>query len=160
MTNEKEDTLINLDDMNYAIYKLGNWKTEYKINLIGLSNEIPLTENTKDHVIFSMNQIRNSEFDFNGTPVNGFIALAYGTNPNIQKMPVNELIDLEKQEFDNIMDELNDLEFLKNPIKLDDDEYLIYKLEEECHIRKAIPANEFTLAYHNAEIEKLKKQID
>ena len=34
-----EDKVINLDDINYAVYKIGEWKNHYEINQIGLSKE-------------------------------------------------------------------------------------------------------------------------
>ncbi|MDO5809589.1 MAG: hypothetical protein Q4Q37_00725 [Methanobrevibacter sp.] len=51
MTDEK---IINLDDINYAVYKIGDWKNHYEINQIGLSHEIPVTKNTITHIKFSM----------------------------------------------------------------------------------------------------------
>ena len=40
------EEIIRIDDINYAIYKIGEWKNDYEINQIGLSKEIPVTKNT------------------------------------------------------------------------------------------------------------------
>jgi hypothetical protein len=156
------EKIIKLDDINYAIYKIGNWKNKYKINQIGLSNEIPLTKTTYEHVISSMNEIRNSEFEINGNKVNGFIAIGYSTSKNIQEMPMDKLIELEKEEFENIKNELDNLEFLdpKGAIDLDNEDYLIYKLEKECHVTKSKPANQFTLDYHINEIKRIEDSLN
>ena len=45
---------IKCKDRNYAIYKIGNWKNDYKINVIGTSTEIPITSPTKHHVELNM----------------------------------------------------------------------------------------------------------
>ena len=58
-----EDNKIDVNDINYAIYRLGNWKNDYEINQIGLSKEIPVTEPTITHIKFSMDEIRKSQFD-------------------------------------------------------------------------------------------------
>ena len=64
---------IDVDDINYAIYKLGNWKNNYEINQIGLSKEIPLTKPTITHIKFSMEEIRKSQFEISDKTVNGFV---------------------------------------------------------------------------------------
>ena len=46
--------IINFDNINYAIYKVGTWKNHYEINQIGLSREIPVTNATLHHVKLSM----------------------------------------------------------------------------------------------------------
>ena len=56
------EEMINVNDVNYAIYKIGDWKNNYEINQIGLSNEIPITKNTVHHIKLSMEEIRKSEF--------------------------------------------------------------------------------------------------
>ena len=123
---------ISLDDMNYAIYTVGNWKNSYKINQIGISHEVPATELTLEHVKFSMEEIRNSEFDLDNEKVNGFIALAYTFNPEIQKMDVKDIIKLEQEEFELISEELEALEVLsEGEIPLENEDYLVYKLEKE-----------------------------
>ena len=69
-----DEEIINLDDINYAVYKIGEWKNHYEINQIGLSREIPVTKNTIDHIKFSMDEIRNSQFSLSDKTVNGFVA--------------------------------------------------------------------------------------
>ena len=59
----KKNKKINVDDINYAIYKIGEWQNNYEINQIGLSREIPVTKNTLTHVKMSMDEIRKSEFN-------------------------------------------------------------------------------------------------
>ena len=58
-----DDEIINIDDMNYAVYKIGSWKNNYEINQIGISREIPVTKHTLTHVKLSMDEIRSSEFE-------------------------------------------------------------------------------------------------
>ena len=43
-----DEEIINLDDINYAVYKIGEWKNHYEINQIGLSRESdrPIQRNT------------------------------------------------------------------------------------------------------------------
>ena len=145
-----DDNKINVNDINYAVYKLGNWKNEYEINQIGLSKEIPVTKPTITHIKFSMDEIRNSQFDISNKTVNGFVAIAFQLNPKIQEMELEDVIELEQKEFDNIIDELDNLELLdeNSTIDLDDENYLIYKLEKECHVTTSIPANEHTKKYY------------
>ena len=57
------DDKISVNDINYAIYKIGNWKNKYEINQIGLSSEIPVTKPTINHIKLSMDEIRKSEFN-------------------------------------------------------------------------------------------------
>ena len=159
MANEEN---INLDDMNYAIYKIGQWKNNYEINQIGLSNEIPVTENTLMHVKFSMDEIRNSKFGISDKTVNGFVAIALQLNPKVQEMELDEAIELEEKEYESILEELDNLVLLdeNDSIPLETDEYLIYKLEKECHVTQSIPANEFTKKYYQNEIKKIEDALD
>jgi len=152
-----DDNKINVNDINYAVYKLGNWKNEYEINQIGLSKEIPVTKPTITHIKFSMEEIRKSQFDISNKTVNGFVAIAFQLNPKIQEMDLEDVIELEQKEFDNIIDELDNLELLdeNSTIDLDDENYLIYKLEKECHVTTSIPANEHTKKYYEDEIKKI-----
>ena len=53
------DEIVNVNDINYAIYKIGDWKNDYEINQIGLSNEIQKKKNTVFHVKMSMDEIRS-----------------------------------------------------------------------------------------------------
>ncbi len=152
-----EDNKINVNDINYAVYKLGNWKNQYEINQIGLSKEIPVTKPTITHIKFSMDEIRKSQFDISNKTVNGFVAIAFQLNPKIQDMDLEDVIELEQKEFDNIIDELDNLELLdeNSTIDLDDENYLIYKLEKECHVTTSIPANEHTKKYYEDEMKRI-----
>ncbi|MDR2873749.1 MAG: hypothetical protein LBV42_03270 [Methanobrevibacter sp.] len=157
MSKDKE---IKFDDINYAIYKIGSWNNDYKINLIGKSNEIPITKPTIDHVILSMKEIRKSNFKLKGENLNGILALVIQLNNELKTTPIKELIAIEKKEYDSIMGELNDLklEDPKKSINLDNQEYLIYKLEKKHHITSAKPVSKFTEKHHLQEIEKLKNK--
>lgn len=156
------DEIVNVNDINYAIYKIGDWKNDYEINQIGLSNEIPVTKNTVFHVKMSMDEIRNSEFAFSDKTVNGFVAIATQLNPKILEMDVDDIISLEKEEYDNIINELDGLELLAedDSIPLDSEEYLIYKLQKECHVTTATPANEYTLKFHANELKKIEDALN
>ena len=152
-----EDNKIDVNDINYAIYRLGNWKNNYEINQIGLSKEIPVTEPTITHIKFSMDEIRKSQFDISNRTVNGFIAIAFQINPKIQQMDLDDVIKMEEKEFNNILDELDNLELLDedSTIDLDDENYLVYKLEKECHMTISIPANEHTKKYYEEEMKRI-----
>ena len=154
MTDDKK---ISADDINYAVYKLGNWKNDYEINQIGLSKEIPVTKPTVMHIRFSMDEIRNAQFDISNKTVNGFVAIALQLNPKVQEMELDDVIDLEEKEFNAINKELDDLELLgdDSEIDLNDENYLIYKLEKECHVTKSIPANEHTKKYYEDEMKRI-----
>ncbi|WP_405287591.1 hypothetical protein [Methanobrevibacter sp.] len=156
------DEIVNVNDINYAIYKIGDWKNDYEINQIGLSNEIPVTKNTVFHVKMSMDEIRKSEFAFSDKTVNGFVAIATQLNPKILEMDVDDIISLEKEEYDNIINELDGLELLAedDSIPLDSEEYLIYKLQKECHVTTATPANEYTLKFHANELKKIEDALN
>lgn len=156
------DEIVNVNDINYAIYKIGDWKNDYEINQIGLSNEIPVTKNTVFHVKMSMDEIRKSEFAFSDKTVNGFVAIATQLNPKILEMDVDDIISLEKEEYDNIINELDGLELLaeEDSIPLDSEEYLIYKLQKECHVTTATPANEYTLKFHANELKKIEDALN
>ena len=95
--------IINFDNINYAIYKVGTWKNHYEINQIGLSREIPVTNATLHHVKLSMEEIRKSEFDIDNKTVNGFVAIALQLNPKIQKMDLDDVIALEQKEYERII---------------------------------------------------------
>ena len=153
--------MINVDDMNYAIYKIGSWKNDYEINQIGISNEIPVTGETVNHVKFSMEEIRNTKFGYSDKEVNGFVAIALQLNPKLQDKDVDEVIEMEQKEYDNILKEIEDLELLSDDevIPLDNEEYLIYKLEKDCHVTTSTPANEFTKEFHLNEMKKLEDAL-
>ena len=148
---------IKVDDINYAIYKIGDWKNHYEINQIGLSKEIPVTKPTVTHIKFSMDEIRNAQFEISDKTVNGFVAIALQLNPKVQEMELGDVINLEQEEFDKISEELDNLELLADDLTLDldDDNYLIYKLEKECHVTHSIPANEHTRKYYEAEMKRI-----
>lgn len=157
-----EENKIKADDVNYAIYKIGDWDNDYEINQVGLSSEIPVTENTMDHVKLSMDEIRRAEFEIDNKTVNGSVAIAFQLNSKIQEMDLADAIELEQKEFDNITEELANVELMDNDdeISLDSKDYLIYKLEKECHVTKSIPANDFTKKYHDMEIKKIEDALN
>ncbi|MBR5954829.1 MAG: hypothetical protein IK021_05420 [Methanobrevibacter sp.] len=158
MNNEDK---IKVDDINYAIYKIGEWKNDYEINQIGLSREIPVTEPTLVHVKFSMDEIRNTKFDMSDKQVNGFVAIAEQLNPKIQEMDLEDVIELEEKEYQNILKELDELELLGSDetVPLDGEDYLIYKLEKEHHVTKSSPANEFTRQFYISELKRIKEAL-
>ncbi|MGL6297873.1 MAG: hypothetical protein ACRC1M_01765 [Methanobacteriaceae archaeon] len=146
--------------MNYAVYRIGNWKNNYKINLTGNGNEIPATNSTRDHVINSMNEIRKAVFEIEcGKEVNGLLALSYQISPELQKENIDELIKIEENEYNAIIEELNNLDnTLENDedsIDIETNKFLIYKLEKDHHVTVSKPANDFTMNHHLEEIKKL-----
>ena len=157
-----EDKVINLDDINYAVYKIGEWKNHYEINQIGLSKEIPVTKNTIDHIKFSMEEIRNTEFSLSDKKVNGFVAIAMQLNRTVQEMELDDAMELEEKEYQNILEELEGLELLSDDetLPLETDEYLIYKLEKDCHVTTSIPANEFTKQFYKDELKRIEEALD
>lgn len=157
-----DDKVINLDDINYAIYKIGEWENHYEINQIGLSNEIPVTKNTIMHIKFSMDEIRNSEFSISDKKVNGFVAIAMQLNPKVQEMELDDVIELEETEYQNILKEMDELDVLSEDetIPLENEDYLIYKLEKDCHVTTSIPANDFTEKYYQNELKKIEDALD
>jgi len=159
MTDEK---IINLDDINYAVYRIGEWKNHYEINQIGLSNEVPATKNTVMHVKFSMDEIRNSKFDISDKTVNGFVAIALQLNSKLQEMDLDEVIELEEKEYKNILEELDNLDLLndEDSLPLDGEDYLIFKLEKDCHVTISIPANDFTKNHFENEVKKIEDALD
>ena len=157
-----DEEIINLDDINYAVYKIGEWKNHYEINQIGLSREIPVTKNTITHIKFSMDEIRNSQFSLSDKTVNGFVAIAMQLNPKVQEMELDDVIELEENEYQNILSELDGLDVLSDDesIPLDGEEYLIYKLEKDCHVTTSTPANEFTQKFYESELKKIEDALD
>lgn len=157
-----DDKIINVNDINYAVYKIGDWKNSYEINQIGLSSEIPATKNTLDHVKFSMDEIRNTEFSISDKTVNGFVAIAMQLNPKVQEMELDDIIALEKKEFEDILTELENVELLGDDesLPLETEEYLIYKLEKDCHVTTSIPANDFTKRFYQNELKKIEDALD
>jgi len=157
-----DEEIINLDDINYAVYKIGEWKNHYEINQIGLSREIPVTKNTITHIRFSMDEIRNSQFSLSDKTVNGFVAIAMQLNPKVPEMELDDVIELEEKEYQNILSELDGLDVLSDDesIPLDGEEYLIYKLEKDCHVTTSTPANEFTQKFYEDELKKIEDALD
>ena len=157
-----DEKIISLDDINYAVYKIGEWENHYEINQIGLSNEIPVTENTVQHVKFSMEEIRNTKFNISDKTVNGFVAIALQLNSKLQDMDLDEVIDLEETEYNNILEELSKLELLSDDdsLSLDGEDYLIYKLEKDCHVTISIPANDYTKKFFDNELKKIEDALD
>ncbi len=157
---EKELTEIECGDINYSVYTIGKWDKNYEINLIGTSPQIPATQPTKKHVMLQMEQIRNARFTWQEKEVNGMIGLALQLNKQLQEKPVDDLIKQEKQEFEQITRELKKLKLKNNKetIKLDTNEYLIYKLEMEHDGIKPRPATPYTEEYHKKEVEEIKEK--
>lgn len=60
------------------------------------------------------------------------------------------------------MSELDNLDVLNEDgsVSLESEDYLIYKLEKDCHVTISIPANEFTKHYFDNEIKKIEKALD
>lgn len=156
------DEIINVDDMNYAVYKLGEWKNNYEINQIGLSKEIPVTKYTLTHIKFTMDEIRNSRFDISDKTVNGFVAIALQLNPKVQEMDLDDAIALEEKEFEMIIEELDNLELLDDDgtIPLETEDYLIYKLEKEHHVTNSTPVNDFAKRYYLDELKRIEDALD
>lgn len=156
-----EPKIIKFDDINYAIYKVGTWKNHYEINQIGLSGEVPVTNATVHHIKLSMDEIRKSEFDIGDKTVNGFVAIALQLNPEIQEMELEDVVALEQKEYENILEELDALELLSDDdsISLDNEDYLIFKLEKECHVTNSIPANLHTKKYYVDELKRIEKSL-
>ena len=87
----------------------------------------------------------------------GNLNLIFQINPKIQQMDLDDVIKMEEKEFNNILDELDNLELLDedSTIDLDDENYLVYKLEKECHMTISIPANEHTKKYYEEEMKRI-----
>lgn len=155
-----EDEIINFDDINYAIYKFGSWKNDYEINQIGLSREIPVTECTLKHVKLTMDEIRKSQFNISDKDVNGFVAIALQMNSKLLDMDLDEVIKLEEEEYNNILKELDGLEVLsEGSTPLDTEDYLIYKLEKDCHVTNSIPANKYTRKFFVEEMKRIDDSV-
>jgi len=113
---------------------------------------------TKGHVLSNMDEIRKSTFEFEGKKVNGIVGLSIQLNKDLQGIAMDDLIKEEKQEYENIVDEINilDYEDPSGAVGLENDKFLIYKLEKDHHVTKAKPANALTMKHHNEEIQRLK----
>ena len=156
MAEEKE---IRCDNINYAVYRIGNWKNDYEINILGTASEIPVTKPTLEHMVKQMDHIRASVFEIGGKEVNGMIGLSMQFNKSFASRDIDELIDLEEKEFKNIMDELNSVELKKadDTIDLDTDEFVIYKLEYDGHTLSPKPYNDYAKRHQMEEIKRLKE---
>ena len=100
---------INCDNINYAVYRIGNWENDYEINILGTASEIPVTKPTLEHMVKQMDHIRASVFNIGGKEVNGMIGLAMQFNPSFASRDIDEIIELEEKEHENIINELNSL---------------------------------------------------
>ena len=74
-----DENKIDVNDINYAVYKLGNWKNDYEINQIGLSKEIPVTEPTITHIKFSMDEIKEMNLLYSYSETKTDNGIAYST---------------------------------------------------------------------------------
>lgn len=146
------------NDDSYAVYRLGKWRNNYKLNLLGIDNEIPATQITKNQSLNIIDEIRKYNFNFKGFRINGMVGLAIRFN-GLQNEDVGELIDTEEKEYYNIKNELNKLK-LENPsdfIEINNEKFLIYKLRENCHgAILSKPVNEFTRKYSTVYLSKIK----
>ena len=155
------DEIINIDDINYAVYKIGDWKNNYEINQIGISSEKKKKKNTVHHVKLSMEEIRMSTFEISDKSVNGFVAIALQLNSKVQEMELDDVIALEEKEYDDILKELDDLVLLDDDetLSLETEDYLIYKLEKDCHVTNSIPANKFTKRFYLDEMKRIEDAL-
>ena len=82
--------------------------------------------------------------------------------PAMQRQMEQPQAELEETEFNNIMSELEELEVLSDDdtIPLDGEDYLIYKLEKDCHVTTSIPANKFTEEFFKNELKKIEDALD
>lgn len=156
MVEEKE---IKCDNINYAVYKIGEWENNYEINILGTASEIPVTKPTLNHMIKQMDNIRASVFEIGGKELNGMIGLAMQFNPSFASRELDELIELEEKEYKNILNELNSVELkeTEDTIDLDTDEFVIYKLEYDGHSLSPKPYNDYAVKHQMEEIKRLKE---
>ena len=76
-------------------------------------------------------------------------------------MELDDVVALEQKEFDNIVSELDALDVLnEGTLPLDGEDYLIYKLQKECHVTNSFPANEFTKKFYEQELKKIEDALD
>lgn len=156
--NDLDEKIVFFNDNNYTIFKIENWKNNYKVNILGLNNEIPITEFTKKQSLDLIENIRRESFLFNGNEINGMVGLAIQFN-NSLKEDIENLIAIEEKEYINIRNELNNLK-LENEndfIELETTQYLIYKLKESEGIISSKPANDFTKKFNQLTIIKNSK---
>ena len=108
-----------------------------------------------------MDEIRSSEFEISDKSVNGFVAIALQLNPKVQEMDLDDVIELEEKEFNDILEELDDLDLLSDDdtLPLETEDYLIYKLEKDCHVTNSIPANKFTKKFYLDEMRRIEDAL-
>ena len=118
---------IKFGNENYTIYRIGDWKNDYKLNVTGTSSQLPASEPTKKHLLLQMEQIRKAQFDFKEKTVNGMVGIGLQLNENLIDMPIEDLIKLEEEEYKNILDEMDNLKLEPNDkfVSLDTEDYLI-----------------------------------
>lgn len=158
---EEERKIIKINDGNYAIYRIGQWKNNYEINQIGLSDEVPVSQNTVKHVKHVMDEIRSSSFEIDNLTVNGFVAIAIQLNPKIQEMELADVCELEEKEFELINEELDNLDLLDEDetMELENWDYLVYKLQTDCHVTQSTPANGFAFKHYVEEMQKIEDSL-
>ena len=62
--------------------------------------------------------------------------------------------------YNNILKELDDLEVLsEGSTPLDTEDYLIYKLEKDCHVTNSIPANKYTRKFFVEEMKRIDDSV-
>ena len=76
-------------------------------------------------------------------------------------MDLDDVIELEEKEFNDILEELDGLELLDDDgtISLETEDYLIYKLEKDCHVTNSIPANKFTKKFYLDEMRRIEDAL-
>ena len=160
MVKENIGKEIIFGNDNYTIYRVGDWKHDYKLNVTGTSSQLPASEPTKKHVLSQMEQIRKAEFEWEGKKVNGMIGIGLQLNEDFQKLSAEELINLEEKEYKQILEELDNLKLEDNNkfLSLETKDFLVYKLEMAHEGLQVQPATPYTLEYHLNEIEELKNK--
>ena len=76
-------------------------------------------------------------------------------------MELDDVIALEEKEYDDILKELDDLVLLDDDgtLSLETEDYLIYKLEKDCHVTNSIPANKFTKRFYLDEMKRIEDAL-
>ena len=76
-------------------------------------------------------------------------------------MDLDDVIALGQKEYESILEELDNLELLSDDgsVSLDTEDYLIFKLEKECHVTNSIPANLHTKKYYVDELKRIEKSL-
>ncbi len=158
----KEDkNFVSFNDNNYAIYRFEEWDNNYKINILGIDNEIPANEITKNQSLKIMDEIRSYNFNYKEKEINGMVAIAINFNDNLFNEDIDQLIAIEEQEYEDMKNELYnlDLEDSNDFVKLNNDKFLIYKLYYREGGVLSRPANYFTRKHSSVEISKIKLSV-